>query len=469
MRKQFDFYGYNSPTDGRYHVDDETYFLGEDYRSVRRYKEYQNVGFNILLLQHMNEYNGEKWETSSCKKCMDVALKSGIQRIIVSDKRLKDLCIEPVLVGKEGKFATEQELEDYVAFCVAPYSKHSAFYGIQLYDEPAYRYLEGYAHVYRVIKKLLPKAELQCNLLNMVAHSMIAPNPDCLQDKRKDYADYLRYFAKESGIDYLMTDEYAFRRNNVISSETVPVYETLAQLCKELGLELRLVMQSFCQEGCVINPDKPDEMYGGVSWRRMTKADMYWQMNLAMGFGCKEFSFFTYMTKVRKYFTGKRCVSDGIDGACFINLDGSRTKLYGYTKQIIKEMKDFERVILKYSFDKAYYFYPAGKCKEDYDATRQALDNTSGCPISIATSNAPIVVTELKNGKDSLYMIENIGNPMDEMLKGVKAARVKIDLSNLIGELRFYQKGKEVEIPLSEGKFEIKMKCGDAIFIERIQ
>ncbi len=469
MRKHFDFYGYNSPTDGKYYVDDEVYFLGEDYRNVRRYKEYQNVGFTILLLQHMNEYNGENWETSACKKCMDTALKSGLDRIIVSDGRLKTLCTEPVLVGEKGKFATENELEKYVEDCVKPYCTHPAFYGVQLFDEPPFKYLREYAHVYRVVKKLLPKAELQCNLLNMVAHTWIAPSAEHLRDKRTDYAEYLEYFAKESGIDYLMTDEYAFRRNNVISDETLPVYETLAKVCKSLGIEMRLVMQSFSQEGNVLYPEKPNEMDGGMSWRRMTKADMYWQMNLAMGFGCKEFSFFTYMTKVKKNFIGKRCVSDGIDGACFINLDGSRTKLYGYTKQIIKEMKDFERIILKYNFEKPYYFYPEGKGKEDYDATRKALDNTSGCPISVKTSNAPIIVTELKNGKNSLYMVENIGNPMDQTMKGVKAAKLIIDVSNLTGTVKFYVKGKEVKKALTSKALMEKMNCGDAIFIEHIQ
>ncbi len=469
MRKHFDFYGYNSPTDGKFHVDNEVYFLGEDFRNVKRYKEYQNVGFNILLLQHMNEYNGEEWETSACKKCMDTALKSGIDKIIVSDKRLKDLCIEPLLVGEKGKFSTEKEFEDYVAFCVEPYSNHSAFYGVQLFDEPALKYLKEYAHVYRVIKKLLPNAEVQCNLLNMVAHPLIASNPENLQDKRKDYREYLKYYAKESGVDYLMTDEYAFRRNNIVSDETVPTYETLAEVCKELGLELRLVMQSFSQEGNVLYPDKPDIMDGGVSWRRITKPDMYWQMNLAMGFGCREFSFFTYMTKVRKGFIGTRCVSDGIDGACFINFDGTRTKLYNYTKQIIKEMKEFESVILKYDFDKPYYFYPDGKSKVDFDATRKALDNTFGCLIDVKTTNAPIIVTELKNGNDSLFMVENIGNPMGQIMNGEKPSNVAIDLSKLSGEIKYYIKGKQTNKTLINNQLLEKMNCGDAIFIEVIR
>ena len=72
MREHFDFYGYNAPTWGRYYHDGQTYFLGEDFRSVKRYKEYKDIGFNICLLQHDNGYNGEEWETSSTKICLDV-------------------------------------------------------------------------------------------------------------------------------------------------------------------------------------------------------------------------------------------------------------------------------------------------------------------------------------------------------------------------------------------------------------
>ena len=103
-RQHFDFYGYNSPWDGRYFYDGVEYFLGEDFRSVKRYKEYKNVGFNILLLQHRNSYNGEDFETSACKKCMDTAYKAGIFKVIVSDNRLKDLCEEKELVGINGRF-----------------------------------------------------------------------------------------------------------------------------------------------------------------------------------------------------------------------------------------------------------------------------------------------------------------------------------------------------------------------------
>ena len=290
MRKHFDFYGYNSPTSGRYFVDDEVYSLGEDYRTVKRYKEYKNVGFNILLLQHENSYNGEDFEDSACKKCMDAGYKAGLDRIIVSDSRLKKLCEEKILVGEGGRFKDEKEFLEYLDFCTKPYRTHPGFYGIQLFDEPDYKKLKSYALVCRAIHKILPEVELQCNLLNMCAPQWLAENPT---DPKKDYENYLEYFAENSGLDYLMTDEYAFRRNNTISDYTIPTYQILAKVCKKRNIELRLVMQSFSQQGCALYDGVMD---GGISWRRITERDMYWQLNLAMGFGCKEFSFFTYLS-----------------------------------------------------------------------------------------------------------------------------------------------------------------------------
>ena len=90
MRKQFDFYAYTSNTAGKYYIGGVEYFYGEDFRSARRYKEYKDTGFNMLLLQHENSYSGEKFEGSACHKCMTEAYKAGLDRIIVSDTRLKN-------------------------------------------------------------------------------------------------------------------------------------------------------------------------------------------------------------------------------------------------------------------------------------------------------------------------------------------------------------------------------------------
>ncbi len=462
MREHFDFYGYNSPTSGLYYVDDEVYTLGEDYRNVKRYKEYKNVGFNILLLQHENSYSGEDFKTSACKKCMDNGYKAGIDKVIVSDTRLKKLCEEGELIGENGRFKTENEFSEYLKACIAPYSDHPAFYGVQLFDEPQISYLYNYSKVYRGLKAVKPDIAIQANLLNLCAPARIAYNPSGVY---KDYENYLKYFLEQSNADYLMTDEYAFRRNNTISPYTIPTYQILAKVCREKGMEMRLVMQSFSQEGNVVDNGVMD---GGVSWRRITEKDMYWQMNLALGFGCKEFSFFTYFTKTHKNFIGKRAVSDGIDGAAMVNLDGTRTKLYYSVKKIIKQIKDFEPVIINYDFYKDYYFCSAGKNIKDYEQTSLIEIINEKCPISVDVDDGLICVCEMRKKDDGkMFMIENVSNPINQLLYKKKANAVRVDLSEL-SEKVIYKNGKIVDLPTENGCLKLKMNCGDAIFIEEI-
>ncbi len=467
MRKRFDFYGYNAPTCGKFYQDGDVYFLGEDFRNVKRYKEYKDIGFNMCLLQHDNSYNGEEWETSSTKKCLDLCNKVGINRVIVEDKRLKKLCREPLLVGKGGRFESEEELMAYLDEMTKPYRDHPAFYAVQLEDEPAYKYLKEYAHVYRALKKLLPNVELQCNLLNMILQKSIAPDPEHLQTMEKDLEDYLRYFQKESGINYLMTDEYAFRRNNVISTWTMPTFQVFANTCKDLGVELRLVLQSFCQEAVVVDKSKPGYVEGGVAWRRITEKDMYWQMNLALGFGCKEFSYFTYFTKANKNLKGVWAGTDGIDGGALVNHDGTRTKLWFATKKIIKEFKGFEPVIIDYQYDNGYFFFPEGKEKTDFDSTTKAiLSDVKNLPISVKTPKYPVLVTEMKKGNSRMYMVQNVGNTAEELLYNRRATIIEIDLGELAPKAKFYYKGKQVERMLEGTVLKEKLGIGQAIFIE---
>ena len=70
---EFLTYGYTGPTDGTWFRDDEQYNTGEDYRTTERYAEYKDAGFNVLLLQGNEPYNGEPFETSILKRNMDRA------------------------------------------------------------------------------------------------------------------------------------------------------------------------------------------------------------------------------------------------------------------------------------------------------------------------------------------------------------------------------------------------------------
>lgn len=450
MRTEFNFYGYCSPTNGKYYIDGNEYSMGEDFRNVKRYKEYKNVGFTILLLQAENSYNGEDFETSACNLCMTEAVKAGIDKIIVSDQRLKDLCAEKELVGESGRFKSQTELMEYLDFCTKPYRDKQGFYGVQLLDEPSWEKLKAYGQVIKGLKKLLPNIYLQSNLLNMVEPKRLAENET---NTFVAYDKYLNLFLDESGSNSLMYDDYPFRRDYIICGYSIRNYQQCAEICKNRGVEFYTVLQSF---SWVSN--------GRLVMRRITEPDMRWQSNMAMGFGVRDFAFFTYFTKPRVRLKDA-FNTDGIDGTAFINRDGSRTKLYYYAKKIIAEMKAFAPVMLKYDYQNSYILCEKGKSPEDFEQTKYAILNED-CPISVQPNEGVTLVTEHrgKDGKSVLYMVENIGNIKHELYGG-KPQRVRISL----GEgavVKIYHRGKQIDKKINNGSFTQVLRVGDAIFIE---
>lgn len=450
MRKQFEFYGYCSPTSGNYYIDGNRYFIGEDFRTVARFKEYKNAGFTVLLLQHENSYDGEDFETSACNLCMTNAVKAGIDKIIVSDARLKKLCEEKTLVADDGKFKSEKELIDFIDFCTKPYRNKEGFYGIQLFDEPSYKLFKSYGQVVKAIKNVVPNAFLQCNLLNIVEKERLSDKDETLFSA---YESYLNGFLDESGADYVMYDDYPFRRDYLICGHSLPNYQICAKICRERKKEFHHVMQSFSWFTC-----------GRLVMRRVTERDVRWQANMAMGFGVKEFAFFTYFTK--PMLTLKNGFgSDGIDGTAMINRDGSRTKLYYAIKKIISEMKAFAPIILEYDYKNNYIFTEKGKTAKNFEATEFAFLN-DGCGIKVSPDKGVTLVTEHegKDGKSILYMIENIGNIKEEYFNGAKPQKVKIDG---IGDgANIYSRGKLLSKKPIDGKFIATLPIGEAIFIE---
>lgn len=458
MRKHFDFYGYCSPTSGNYYIDGNRYFIGEDFRNAKRYKEYKNAGFTVLLLQHENSYNGEDFKTSALNLCMTNAVKAGIDKIIISDDRLKELCKEVVLIGANGRFKTEKEFDEYLDFCTAPYRDKKGFYGIQLFDEPPFKYFKTYGKVVRGLKKLMPSVFLQCNLLNIVERERLGDGTE--SETVTDYELYKKYlntFLDESGAKSIMYDDYPFRRDYLICGNSLPNYQIAAKIAKERGVEFHTVLQSFSWVTS-----------GRLVMRRVTERDVRWQANMCMGFGVKEFAFFTYFTKpMLKLKEGLS--TDGIDGAAMINRDGSRTKLYYAVKKIIAEMKAFESVVLNYDYDCDWIFCEEGKTYKDFEQTAFAFIN-DGCPIEVKPDSGVTLVTKMKgkDGKSDLFMIENVGNIKEEYFNGAKPqkARVKIKGGQTV---KVYERGKEINVKIKDGCFSKKLKVGDAIFAQVIK
>ncbi len=467
MKKQGEylFYCYNCPTSGYFTVNGYKYFYGEDFRRAKRYKEYVDCGFNMVQARGENSYNGEDWETSNCKLVFTEALKGGCDKILVTDGRFDHwIRDERNLVGEGRLFATEEELDKAVAECVAPYSQEKGFYGIQLFDEPLYDQFPAYGQLMRSIKRVLPGVYVQSNLLPMTAPvKLLVPQEKYEQDVATDkiateqsvqwdiYKKYIGDFQEITQADNIHFDEYPFRREYIISGNTLPNYQIAARMCKERNIDFRVVLQSFAH---IWN--------GSYHNRRMTESDMYWQTNLAMGFGVREYSFYTYMAKPD--FKYKDGAFGEMDGAAFINLDGSRTALYEYTKRILAEMKAFSSVAKNYEYCSSHVVTEAGKTCKDFDWTKFLYEDEPS-PIPVTIDKGVAFITKQTNGGDELYMFENLGNVRDEFFDGAQPMQLKAYLPER--NKKFYFRGEEINVtPDADGAYTFALKVGDAVFVE---
>ena len=153
-----------------------------------------------------------------------------------------------------------------------------------------------------------------------------------------------------------------------------------------------------------------------------------------------------------------------MDGAAFINLDGSRTALYDYTKRIISEMKAFSSVLKKYEYSGSYVVTEQGKTYKDFDWTMNAYE-VEECPISVSVDKGVALVTKQEKGANELYMLENLGNIRDELFDGAAPMQLKVSLPD--GKKIFYFRGKKIKaVPDANGEYTFSLKVGDAIFVE---
>ena len=156
-----------------------------------------------------------------------------------------------------------------------------------------------------------------------------------------------------------------------------------------------------------------------------------------------------------------------MDGAAFINLDGSRTKLYEYTKRIIAEMKKMSVVLQNYAYESSHVVTEAGKTCKDFDWTKFLYEDEPS-PIPVTVDKGVALITRQTNGENELYMLENIGNVRDELFDGIGPMQLKAKLP--AGTKNFYFRGEKIQAtPDVNGEYVFDLKVGDAIFVEIIK
>ncbi len=459
---QFDFYGYTGPTDGRWWLNNNEIYEGQDFRTVDRLKEYKDVGMTIYLPQSAGNYNGGDWETSDAKMVMDRAQEAGLDKVILTDNRIQSLSAtdgEGGLIGEGKTFADEAALDQYVASLMAPYKDHPVFYGVMLKDEPSYTMFEAYGQVYKSIKRVCPDAFVQANLLPLYS-SFPASRFPVLSDEEKEgmteleakcegYSRYLKMFLDYSGADYIMYDQYPMNETNIYDMY-IPCLQIAAKVAKERGVKLFNVTQTMR----MTTPDSNN--------RFIKESDAYWLNNMLVGFGVKQISYFTYWTKQDNDTNGEMFHDNG----SFINRNGTKTELYDIMKKIMAEEQKLAPTILNFDYvtsniyKKVPYVYNASHVNTAIkgDAFKKMDD--------VKVDKEVAMVTELydKNKKVYMYMLQNVVDPLN---KGVDAYQtITADFDDDCTHAVVFQKGERTVVELEKGgKFSVQQRPGHAVYV----
>ena len=444
---KYNFYAYSPPGSEVGHY----YYIGQEFtknfRTVERYKEYKDVGFNMVMSGCVATYYGEDWETSMCKQVMDVAYQAGLEKYIVGDQAFYELSCQPDGVVGEGKrFASEKELDAFVANRIKDYSKHPAFYGVYLKDEPHYYLFKSFGQIYKSIKRVCPKAFVYCNLLPMdtlVWMNERYPKGGTLLERRKKY---LEMFLDETGADYIKYDDYMFCYNAPNKEWLLRCLQDAAALCRDRKINLDFIAQSFSMD---IN--------GKEYYWTPNEQEMRFQLHFLLAFAVRELGFFTYLSHSSG--GGEEFPDDG----AMLNGDGEKMPLYYVTQRLIKEAKEIIPVTTCFRYHHSAYDIKGYNCQYRWldNAVNEKLDNVEW----FDTDKESVLVNELYDEENGqyLYAVLNLTDVRSEEANGA-AQKTKIQFDKKFSYADVFVGGKWEKVALNDGVLETSLAAGECAY-----
>ena len=405
---ELDLYGYVNPTNGDYSYDGIPMNGGTDFRTVERFQEYMDAGFNIAFARYDSSLGAdvtkETWAQSGTKVLCDKAYEAGIRKILITDLYFDRLVryTGGDLIGSDeaDKYASEAEMDEDIKNRLSIYKDTPGFYGVIFLDEPRYTDFDNYALVYKSVKRVMPEIFVHNNLHFCYQSTGIYTDEAAWKEKYgteptlgEAYRDYLFTFLEKTGAENLAVDIYPFtdlpeeRIRNFFSN-----IQLLREACDTYGAEMSFVMQSIGYTQGEI-----------VSKRAVNKNDMWLQMNTLLGFGAKTLSYYTYFPYP----------SHGADHTVigtFIDWEGNKTSVYHNGKQINNAVRKFDHVLLNYEFQgaKMHLNNVIKNGSKSHYVSSDSMEFINTWEHTLLTNltqdNDALLVTELKDEKNDLYM-----------------------------------------------------------------
>ncbi len=393
----------------------------------------------FISYSHGLELKNGNFNSTKTKALMDIAQEKGL-KCVIHDVTLNYLSSvakidSSITENTSTTFKSQEDLNAYVAGLVVDIKEHPAFYGFALWDEPTSTELDSIALVYKAIK---------------------AADPDCYLniclEPTSDISKFLGLIAKVDGMGSpdVRYDYYPLRESSGVADNgsSVLVYlKTVADYCESNNKDFSIVLQSSA--------------YTGLNMRKNTLTDMYWQTNLAMAFGVKDFSYWTYYPEIN--FSDASAFDTT---SSFVDRYGNTNDMYTWMQGIHGEMQGMAKALMNYEY-RGVRLYNNGTLpgssnyatefanKYSQDSFNERFNN---CTVN---GNGSLLITEQYDEKTGLYgyFIVNASAPeTDTTLTGT------IDFGSF-GFAQTYNKGVVSNDVLDNGQYSYSLKTGEGIFV----
>lgn len=432
------------------------------------FKLYKDAGLNILMPEAdayygMNITNDgyvvePDFEKSDLYEYMKMAEKHNLTVYPAVEEVFGAMTHNPGPFGDEEK----RIIKDFVETVQKHFPK--SFGGIMLTDEPTYKPLDRVKKIVdyinsEEIRKIKPDIKMFSAMLPTYADikafdAKYAESKEKIEfafdDERINaYQSYMKKCTEalgEFGCDY-----YCLGRNGRISPGFFQNMELMAEYAKENGHEISITLLS----------SRMDTEYNPKTGRGITifpitsYEDIRFQVYSSLAFGMRKIGYFTFWQHYHESYTE-------VFPKAMINYEPSEekgyraTEIYYAVKEVNEEIRAIDHIFLHYNWQGCKVV----RKSRDRNIRLVKADYKGGSIKKMSAYRDLLVgCFEKDDDKTEGYWIVNAQNPYRYEMNDVS---IKFDGANRVV---YYRKGKEYDVPLTDGTFNIRLGVGEGIFV----
>ncbi len=421
--------------------DDEIDQLMDDYAAVG----FTHIQTEFVASLYYSEYGEDYFVNDLLYRYYEEADERGLKVFVHSED------IVSWLVSETDVDTYAPNWREVIDLLVEQQSKHSAFGGFYMADEPhtAGR-IGNYKKIVSYLKENHPAVGMWWSNNPITAESIINTNTGL------SYTQYVSELGAVGG--HFMYDAYVLRmQDNNISSlfddyYIEPVWfsnlYTVAQAASEGGFTTGITMQAVA-----LDPDSSTWNQWGVR-EILSKRDIGFQVYTALAYGMKSVNWFTYWEHWDPNANTK-------DNTGMIKSDGTKNAHYEWIKQTHADTEKLEGVLLNYDWlGTIERNLPAYDGNDDSWSTYTDADNARLVDGSVSNSGAAVIgCLQDKDGFDG-YMIANAQEPHEGGSSTVSMTFHSADQAIVYGA-----DGSVTTVDLTNGAYSVTLPAGTGVFV----